>query len=39
MLEARHLLKRFSGSAVVNDVSFVVQLGEVIGYLGPNGSG
>lgn len=39
MLEARHLSKRFAGSAVVNNVSFVVPPGEVIGYLGPNGSG
>ncbi len=39
MLEARHLVKRFSGTTVVDDVSFVVHPGEVVGYLGPNGSG
>ena len=39
MLEARHLVKRFFGTAVVNDVSFDVRAGEVIGYLGLNGSG
>lgn len=39
MLEARHLVKRFFGTAVVCDVSFEVQAGEVVGYLGPNGSG
>jgi ABC-2 type transport system ATP-binding protein len=39
MLEARHLVKRFFGTAVVNDVSFEVRSGEVVGYLGPNGSG
>ena len=39
MLEAVHLVKRYSGSAVVNDVSFAVRPGEVLGYLGPNGSG
>ena len=39
MLEARHLVKRYSGSRVVDDVSFVVKPGEVLGYLGPNGSG
>jgi ABC-2 type transport system ATP-binding protein len=39
MLEARHLVKRFFGTAVVSDVSFVVRAGEVVGYLGPNGSG
>ena len=39
LLEARHLVKRFHGITVVDDVSFVVQPGEVVGYLGPNGSG
>jgi ABC-2 type transport system ATP-binding protein len=39
MLEARHLVKRFHGTAVVDDVSFVLRPGEVTGYLGPNGSG
>ncbi len=39
MLEARHLVKRFHGVTVVNDVSFVVRAGEIMGYLGPNGSG
>jgi ABC-2 type transport system ATP-binding protein len=39
MLEARQLVRRFHGIAVVNDVSFEVRAGEVVGYLGPNGSG
>ena len=39
MLEARHLVKRFHGHAVVDHVSFAVHHGEVVGYLGPNGSG
>jgi ABC-2 type transport system ATP-binding protein len=39
VLEARRLMKRFYGVTVVNDVSFVVRPGEVLGYLGPNGSG
>ena len=39
LLEARHLVKRFHGITVVDDVSFVVHPGEVVGYLGPNGSG
>jgi len=39
MLQARHLVKRFLGSAVVHDVNFEVRRGEVVGYLGPNGSG
>jgi ABC-2 type transport system ATP-binding protein len=39
MLEARHLAKRFHGVTAVHDVSFVVRPGQVMGYLGPNGSG
>jgi ABC-2 type transport system ATP-binding protein len=39
MLEARGLVKRFGGTMAVNDVSFTVGPSEVLGYLGPNGSG
>jgi len=39
MLEAVRLVKRFAGLTAVKDVSFVVRPGEVVGYLGPNGSG
>jgi ABC-type branched-subunit amino acid transport system ATPase component len=39
MLEARRLVKRFYGHAVVDHVSFAVHRGDVVGYLGPNGSG
>ena len=39
MLEAHHLVKRFYGTAVVDDVSFALRAGDVTGYLGPNGSG
>jgi ABC-2 type transport system ATP-binding protein len=39
MLEAHHLVKRFSGITAVGDVSFVLRPGEIVGYLGPNGSG
>jgi ABC-2 type transport system ATP-binding protein len=39
MLEARRLVKRFHGHAVVDRVSLAVNRGEVVGYLGPNGSG
>ena len=39
MLEANHLVKRFFGVTAVDDVSFVVRPGEIVGYLGPNGSG
>lgn len=39
MLEAHHLVKRYYGAAVVDDVTFELRPGEVTGYLGPNGSG
>ena len=39
MLEVRHLTKRYSRIPAVDDVSFVVRRYEVLGYLGPNGSG
>ena len=38
-LRARQLTKRFSGIAVVKDVDFAIRPGEIVGYLGPNGSG
>ena len=39
LLEARHLTRRFGGLVAVNDVSFVVQPGEIFGLIGPNGAG
>ncbi len=39
MLEVRHVYKRYSGIAAVENVSFCARAGEVTGYLGPNGSG
>jgi len=39
MILADKLVKRFGGAAVVDQVSFSVQRGEVLGFLGPNGAG
>jgi ABC-2 type transport system ATP-binding protein len=39
MLEVRHLTKRFNGIPAVDDVSFHIAPGEILGYLGPNGAG
>ena len=36
---ARDLIKRFGDFTAVEGVSFAVHAGEVLGYLGPNGSG
>ena len=39
MLEVCSLTKRFNGIPVVEDVSFTVKPGEILGYVGPNGAG
>lgn len=39
MLELRHVTKRYRGIPAVEDVSFRLEAGEVLGYLGPNGAG
>ena len=39
MIEIRHLVKRFGNLLAVNDMSFSVAPGEVLGFLGPNGAG
>jgi ribose transport system ATP-binding protein len=39
VLRVRGLTKRFDGIAVVDDVSFEVHAGEVVGLVGQNGSG
>lgn len=39
MIEARHLTKYFGQTLAVEDISFQVEPGEVLGFLGPNGAG
>lgn len=39
MLEVRGLTKRFSRTTAVDNVSFAIRPGEILGYLGANGAG
>jgi ABC-2 type transport system ATP-binding protein len=39
MLEVRGLIKRYNRIPAVNDVSFTIRPGEILGYVGPNGAG
>jgi ABC-2 type transport system ATP-binding protein len=39
MIEVKGLSKRYGDLLAVNDVSFEIQRGEVVGFLGPNGAG
>src|ERR1700693_3883831 len=39
MLEVDRLTKRYHRVAAVQDVSFSIRPGEILGYLGPNGAG
>jgi len=39
LLTLQNVAKRFDGVTAVDDVSFTVDRGEVVGFLGPNGAG
>lgn len=39
MIEVDGLVKRYGAEQAVDDISFQVQTGEVLGFLGPNGAG
>ena len=39
MIEVRNLTKKYGDKLAVNDISFKVEKGEILGFLGPNGAG
>jgi len=39
VIEVQHLTKRYGPFTAVDDVSFKVERGEILGFLGPNGAG
>ncbi len=39
MIEVQHLTKHYGPLTAVDDVSFRVEAGEILGFLGPNGAG
>jgi ABC-2 type transport system ATP-binding protein len=39
IIQVEHLTRRFGGFVAVDDISFSVMAGEIVGYLGPNGCG
>lgn len=39
MIEVENLVKRYSDRNVVDNLSFTVEKGQIVGFLGPNGAG
>ncbi|UZG43891.1 ATP-binding cassette domain-containing protein [Caldimonas thermodepolymerans] len=39
LFRVQHLVKRYGGHTVVNDLSFEIHAGECLGVIGPNGAG
>ena len=39
MIDVENLTKQYAGRTAVNNISFQVEPGEIVGFLGPNGAG
>ncbi len=39
MIEVKNIVKQYGDKFAVNDISFKVDTGEIVGFLGPNGAG
>ena len=39
MIKVEHLTKKYGDRYAVNDISFEIKKGEIVGFLGPNGAG
>lgn len=39
MIKIEHLVKNYGSNCAVDDISFEVEKGEIVGFLGPNGAG
>ncbi len=39
MIKIEHLVKNYGSSCAVDDISFEINKGEIVGFLGPNGAG
>jgi ABC-2 type transport system ATP-binding protein len=39
MIEVKNLTKNYGSKTAVDDISFTVSDGEILGFLGPNGAG
>ena len=39
MIKIEHLVKNYGSNCAVDDISFEVESGEIVGFLGPNGAG
>ena len=39
MIDVRNLTKRYAGTTAIEDLSFSVKKGDIVGFLGPNGAG